>query len=79
VHFFSKPHQESNLVFPEWTEWEREILNLTALRETNAEIAQHLVLSPHTVRYHISNIFSKLQVADLAEAIIWAKDAGLEQ
>ncbi|HVP21999.1 MAG TPA: response regulator transcription factor [Anaerolineaceae bacterium] len=77
MHFFSKPHLESSQVFPELTEREREILDLIARGETNTKIAEHLVLSPHTVRNHISNIFSKLQVADRAEAIIRAKDAGL--
>jgi DNA-binding NarL/FixJ family response regulator len=77
AHFFSKPHSEPNLVFPELTEREREILDLIARGETNPEIVQRLVLSPHTVRNHISNIFSKLQVADRAEAIIRAKEAGM--
>jgi DNA-binding NarL/FixJ family response regulator len=77
MQFFSKPALASDPVFPELTEREREILDLIARGESNAEIAQRLVLSPHTVRNHISNIFSKLQVADRAEAIIRAKDAGL--
>jgi DNA-binding NarL/FixJ family response regulator len=64
-------------VFPELTEREREILNLIAQGENNAEIAQRLVLSPKTVRNHISNIFAKLQVADRAQAIVKARDAGL--
>jgi DNA-binding NarL/FixJ family response regulator len=77
VHFFSQPRLESDPVFPELTEREREILDLIARGETNTEIAQRLVLSPHTVRNHISSIFSKLQVADRAEAIIRARNAGL--
>lgn len=77
VHFFSRPHLESSSVFPELTEREREILDFIARGDNNAEIARRLVLSPHTVRNHISNIFSKLQVADRAEAIIRARDAGL--
>jgi DNA-binding NarL/FixJ family response regulator len=35
------------------------------------------VLSPKTVRNHVSNIFTKLQVADRAHAIVLARDAGL--
>jgi len=35
------------------------------------------VLSAETVRNHISNLFSKLQVADRAQAIIRAREAGL--
>jgi DNA-binding NarL/FixJ family response regulator len=63
--------------FPELTEREREVLDLIAKGHNNTEIASHLVLSPKTIRNHVSNIFSKLQVADRAQAIILARDAGL--
>ena len=65
-------------VFPELTEREREILGLIAQGYSNPQIAAHLVLSPKTVRNHISSIFSKLQVADRAEAIVRAREAGLK-
>jgi DNA-binding NarL/FixJ family response regulator len=64
-------------VFPELSDREREILDLMAQGRKNAEIASRLVLSPKTVRNHISNILSKLQVADRTQAVIRAKDAGL--
>jgi DNA-binding NarL/FixJ family response regulator len=64
-------------VFPELTEREREILNLIAQGNSNTEIANRLVLSPNTVRNYVSNVFSKLQVADRAQAIIRAREAGL--
>jgi DNA-binding NarL/FixJ family response regulator len=64
-------------VFPELTEREREILRLIARGETNEVIAGHLTLSLKTVRNHVSNIYSKLQVADRAQAVIRARDAGL--
>jgi DNA-binding NarL/FixJ family response regulator len=64
-------------LFPELSEREREILNLIAQGARNNEIAEKLVISPKTVRNHVSNILSKLQVADRAEAIIRAKNAGL--
>jgi DNA-binding NarL/FixJ family response regulator len=64
-------------LFPELSEREREVLMLIAQGSTNAEIAARLVLSPKTVRNHVSNILSKLQVADRAEAILRARDAGL--
>lgn len=59
------------------TKREREILDLIARGHRNGEIVKILVLSPSTVRNHITNILSKLQVADRAEAIQKAKDAGL--
>jgi DNA-binding NarL/FixJ family response regulator len=62
---------------PELTDREREILTLIAQHETNPEIARRLYLSPKTVRNHVSNIFTKLQVADRAQAIIRAREAGL--
>jgi DNA-binding NarL/FixJ family response regulator len=64
-------------VFPELTDREREILRMIARGDKNAEIATQLVLSPKTVRNHITNILSKLQVADRAEAILRAREAGL--
>jgi DNA-binding NarL/FixJ family response regulator len=64
-------------LFPELTEREREILTLIAQGYTNPAIAEKLVLSPKTVRNHVSNIFSKLQVAGRAEAIIRARNEGL--
>lgn len=65
------------LVFPELTEREREVLKLIAQGYKNAEIASQLVLSLKTVRNHITNILSKLQVADRAQAILRARQAGL--
>jgi len=64
-------------IFPELTDREAEILQLIAKGITNEVIAEQLVLSLKTVRNHVSNIFSKLQVADRAQAIIRARDAGL--
>jgi DNA-binding NarL/FixJ family response regulator len=63
--------------FSELTGREQEILNLIAAGLTNTAIAERLYLSPKTVRNHVSNIFSKLQVADRAQAIIRAREAGL--
>lgn len=63
--------------FPELTDREREILDLIASGASNVEIRSRLVLSPKTVRNHITNIFSKLQVRDRAEAIVRAREAGL--
>jgi DNA-binding NarL/FixJ family response regulator len=64
-------------VFPELTDREREILTLIARGQTNAAIAQELTIAVKTVRNHVSNIYSKLQVADRAQAAIRAREAGL--
>jgi len=66
-------------VFPELSDREREILDLIAQGHKNPDIAARLVLSPKTVRNHVTNILSKLQVADRSEAIIRAREAGLGQ
>jgi DNA-binding NarL/FixJ family response regulator len=64
-------------LFPELSASERKVLELIAQGESNQAIAERLALSPKTVRNYISNIFAKLQVADRAQAIIKARDAGL--
>lgn len=78
IGFFStsRPSVQAR-IFPELTERESEVLALIAQGRTNEDIAGQLVLSLKTVRNHVSNIFSKLQVADRAQAIIRARDAGL--
>ena len=63
--------------FPELTDREREILGLVAQGRSNTEITNQLVVSPKTVRNHVSNIFAKLGVRDRAEAIVRAREAGL--
>ena len=78
IDFFNAPRPSIHpQTFPELTEREREILDLIAQGASNTEIATRLVLSPNTVRNYVSNIFSKLQVADRAQAIIRAREAGL--
>jgi DNA-binding NarL/FixJ family response regulator len=65
-------------MFPSLTEREREILQLIARGRSNTDIARELSLSPKTVYNYVSNILSKLQVADRAQAIIRAREAGLK-
>lgn len=64
-------------VFPELTDREREILVMMAKGKTNAAIAEQLSISLKTVSNHVSNLYNKLQVADRAQAVIRARDAGL--
>ena len=76
--FFSAPQPASPTEpFPELTAREREVLDLIAQGHNNARIARLLFVSPKTVRNHISNIFTKLQIADRTQAILRAREAGL--
>jgi DNA-binding NarL/FixJ family response regulator len=77
VAFFAARPEVEPTIFPELTDREREILDLVARGMSNTEITNRLVLSPKTVRNHVSNIFSKLQVADRAQAIVRAREAGM--
>ena len=63
--------------FPQLTEREFDILVLLAQGLDNPSIARQLVLSPKTVRNHVSNVFAKLQVPDRAGAIVLAHRHGL--
>ncbi len=69
--------RHADIVFPELTDREREVLDLIAQGFNNQQIADALVISSKTVSNHISNIFNKLQVVDRAQAIIKAREAGL--
>lgn len=64
-------------LLPALTDREIEVLDLIAQGQNNGEIAERLVLSNKTVRNHVSNILSKLQVTDRAHAIIRGREAGL--
>jgi DNA-binding NarL/FixJ family response regulator len=79
IDFFAAPHPAApKEIFPTLTDREREILGRIAQGLTNADIARDLSLSVKTVHNYVSNIFSKLQVADRAQAIIRAREAGLK-
>ncbi len=80
IDFFSGLRPEAlPQSFPDLTDREREILDLIAQGRSNAEIARELSLSAKTVANHVSNILSKLQVADRAQAMLRAREAGLGQ
>ncbi len=59
------------------TEREREVLTLIGSGLTNDEIAANLFLSPGTVKTHINHIFSKLDLRNRADAVIFTFDHGL--
>ncbi|MBW5447637.1 response regulator [Cohnella sp. CFH 77786] len=64
-------------MFPGLTAREIEILEQLAKGMTVADLASTFQLSLKTVRNHVSNILNKLQVADRAQAILLAREAGL--
>jgi NarL family two-component system response regulator LiaR len=59
------------------SEREREVLSLIAEGLHNAEIASRLVISERTVKSHVNNILSKLQVTDRTQAAIYAWREGI--
>jgi DNA-binding NarL/FixJ family response regulator len=63
--------------FPTLTDRERQVLHLVAAGKGNAAIAHELTISLKTVRNHVSNVFTKLQVSDRSAAIVRARESGL--
>lgn len=78
MRFFARPQPAAAVIpFPELTDREQELLAWIAKGYNNRDIANQHHISIKTVRNHVSNILGKLQVADRAQAIIRARDAGL--
>ncbi len=75
--YFATPRPVMPQAFPTLTDREREILDLIARGHPNPSIARQLSLSTKTVGNYVSNVFAKLQVADRAQAIIRAREAGM--
>jgi DNA-binding NarL/FixJ family response regulator len=63
--------------FPQLTDREFDILVLVAEGMDNHAIARRLVLSPKTVRNHVSNVFAKIQANDRPHAVVLARRMGL--
>jgi DNA-binding NarL/FixJ family response regulator len=61
----------------ELTPRELEVLELIARGRSNSEIATQLVVSDATVKTHVAHIFSKLQLRDRAQAVVYAYETGL--
>ena len=77
VDHFAAGAGSTTAAFPALTEREREVLAMIAAGQGNATIAHELMISLKTVRNHVSNIFTKLQVSDRSSAIVKARRAGL--
>ncbi len=65
------------LLFAELTDRELEILKLIANGQTNGQIAEQLVISEYTVKGYVSNILSKLHLADRTQAAVYAWQRGI--
>ncbi len=77
TEFFAAGPSGPETAFPQLTAREREVLGLVAAGRSNGQIAAALHLSPKTVRNNVSNVLTKLQVTDRAQAIVRAREAGL--
>ncbi|WP_434449700.1 response regulator [Lentzea sp. E54] len=75
--YFTAISSSKAVLFPQLTDRERDVLELMASGMDNPSIAHRLSLSGKTVRNRVSAIFTKLQVADRAQAIVRAREAGL--
>ncbi len=64
-------------LFAELTERELEVLKLIANGLTNTQIAEKLVISENTVKGHVSNILSKLHLADRTQVAVYAWQKGI--
>jgi len=77
LQFFQSARRDLPLnAFPDLTEREREVLDAIARGRDNATIARSLGISGKTVRNHVSNVLSKLHVADRTQAALKARAAG---
>ena len=77
ITHFANGRGSTSAAFPALTERERQVLEMVAAGKGNARIAHELVISLKTVRNHVSNIFTKLQVSDRSAAIVKARESGL--
>ena len=72
-------YDEEQPLFTDLTERELDVLKLIANGLTNSQIAEKLVISENTVKGHVSNILSKLHVADRTQVAVYAWQRGLVQ
>ena len=79
AHFSERPPPALRQLpgFADLSEREREILALIGEGRSNAEIAAELVISMATVKTHVRHIFAKLDLRDRAQAVVAAREAGL--
>ncbi len=74
---FSQGEPDKSKLFTELTEREVEVLTLIAKGFSNQKIADDLVITVGTVKGHVSNILSKLHLADRTQAAVYAWQEGI--
>jgi NarL family two-component system response regulator LiaR len=72
-------NSEEQPLFTELTDRELDVLKLIANGLTNSQIAEKLVISENTVKGHVSNILSKLHLADRTQVAVYAWQQGIVQ
>lgn len=72
-------NSEEQPLFTELTDRETDVLKLIANGLTNSQIAEKLVISENTVKGHVSNILSKLHLADRTKVAVYAWQQGIVQ
>jgi len=70
VEFFRQPSPAKHAATEQLTPSEEEVLSLLAKGYATKEIADHLSVSFHTVRFHLKNIYVKLHVRSRTEALL---------
>ncbi len=78
-HFGASRAERPHPRIGDLTDREREILGWVAAGMSNAEIAEALVVSPDTVRTHVSRAMVKLQARDRAQLVVFAIESGLRR
>jgi LuxR family maltose regulon positive regulatory protein len=71
------PHEQAYLLLDPLSDREQEVLCLLAQGASNQEIAEQLVVTAATVKFHVSNILSKLQARNRTQAVARARSLGL--
>ncbi len=77
VQEYNQRQKKPNQVYTDLTRREIEVLQMIAEGMSNLEIAQKLFISERTVKSHVTNILSKLHLADRTQAAIYAWKQGL--
>ena len=72
-------NSEEQALFTDLTDRELDVLKLIANGMTNSQIAEKLVISENTVKGHVSNILSKLHLADRTQVAVYAWQSGIVQ